>query len=328
MIQPHHIDYLLDDLGPDERAEVEARVATDPDEAAALERLRLTLSMLESDLDAGSPPAGLADRTLARLNALFARAAKPAAAEPEVEFDTGAVVPPVHAPEPRRRTESTDRPEYRWVGGRFRGDLVVACGIGLIAVGMVLSFVNRARHASDVAACQNNLLTLHEGLAGYADTHGDRFPEIGTRAYPTAETFVSALAEAGQCPPGFRPRCPAGPAIPSRSLSTPVTYTYSLGHLGANGAVEGLYRSVDSREENDLVPISSDYPVASVAVAPDATSPHGWGHNVLYLAGNVRFAKTAAVGVYGDDAYRNQFGRVAAGVDRNDAVLGAGSARP
>jgi hypothetical protein len=328
MIQPHHIDYLLDDLDTDERAEVEARVATDPDEAADLDRLRLTLSMLEADVDAGPPPAGLADRTLARLNVLFAEAAKPTA-EPEVDFDPGAAVPPPQASEPRRRNESTDRPEYRWVGGRFRGDLVVACGIGLIAVGMVLSFINRARHASDVAACQHNLLTLHQGLAGYADTHGDRFPEVGTRAYPTADTFVSALAEAGQCPPGFQPRCPAGPATALRSHSpTPVTYTYSLGHLGVNGVVEGLYRSVDPREENDLLPISSDYPVASVAVAPGATSPHGWGHNVLYLAGNVRFAKTAAVGAYGDDAYRNQFGRVAAGVDRTDAVLGAGSARP
>lgn len=328
MIQPHHIDYLLDHLDPEERAEVELRVATDSDEAVAFERLRLTIGRLEAELDDRPPPVGLADRTLAHLERLFAHVAEPATPGYEANFDPGRVTVVADAPEPRRSLP-TDRPEYRWVGGRFRGDLMVACGIGLIAVGMVLSFVNRARHASDVAACQQNLLTLHQGLSGYADTHGNRFPEIGTRAYPTADSFVSALAEAGHCPPGFHPRCPAGSVIPSRSLSsTPVTYTYSLGHRGANGAVLGPHRSTGSGEENDLVPISSDYPVASAAVAPDVTSPHAWGHNVLYLAGHVRYATTAAVGVNGDDVYRNQLGRVGAGIDRTDSVLGSGSARP
>lgn len=327
MIQPQHIDYLLDRLDADDRTEVEARLATDLDELAALERLRLTLALLELDRDEIPAPAGLAERTLARVTS-FQQAEIEAAAEPEVDFGPGTVLPGADAPEPRRRVRSTDRPEYRWVGGRFRGDMLVACGIGLIAVGMVLSFVNRVRHANDVAACQQNLLTLHRGLAGYADAHGDRFPQIGSQSYPTAETFVSALTEAGQCPPDFRPRCPAGPALPTRAHSTPVTYTYTLGHRAPNGRVEGLSRSLDWNEENDLIPISSDYPVASAAVAPEATSPHSRGHNVLYLAGNVRFATTAAVGISGDDAYRNQFGRVAAGVDRTDTVLGAGSARP
>ena len=75
-------------------------------------------------------------------------------------------------------------------------------------------------------------------------------------------------------------------------------------------------------DENDLMPICADIPFGAVG------APHSHGQNVLFAGGNVRFATVPTVGVNGDDIYRNMLGRVAAGVDRADAVLGVGFDRP
>lgn len=209
---------------------------------------------------------------------------------------------------------------------------MVAAGISLVAVGLVLSFVNRARYASELAACQNNLRVLHQGLDGYADTHAGRFPQVGTDPYPTAGTFVKALADAGQYPAGFYPTCPAAPRpVPAAAAEppvSPVAYAYPLGHRTPEGVVLGLGRSTDPTGENDLLPVAADYPMSAAAPGTGPTSPHRWGHNVLYVGGNVRFANVSTVGVDGDDIYRNQLGQVAAGVTRVDAVLGRAGDRP
>ena len=49
---------------------------------------------------------------------------------------------------------------------------------------------------------------------------------------------------------------------------------------------------------------------------------------VLYMHGNVRATTSAAVGPNGDDIFRNHYGRVAAGVNRADAVLGRAGDQP
>src|SRR6185503_1248134 len=131
--------------------------------------------------------------------------------------------------------------------------------------------------------------------SGYADTHGGRYPQVGTGAYPTADSFVQALADAGQCPPGFCAICPA-----SRSDAAAISYAYPLGHRAANNVVLGEWRSTEAGAENDLIPIAADYPVAAAAPGGGPTSGHRYGQNVLYMGGNVRFAAVATVGVNGD----------------------------
>ncbi|MDB5310716.1 MAG: hypothetical protein JWO38_4918 [Gemmataceae bacterium] len=336
MTDEDFIGYALDLLDPDERAAVDAHLTANPGAAAQFDLIRAALAPLEADREDDPPPPALATRTVARLAAcLVAEGTRPA--EPTPVDDVLRSVPSlsVSPPTPTHRPVPTDGPESRAVGGRFRADLVVAAGIGLVAVGLALSFVNRARHANDLLACQNNMQTLHQGLTGYADAHAGRFPQVGVEGYPTAGSFVSALVDAGQCPPGFHPICPAAPRpdptdVPT-GLSAPVTpvaYAYPLGHRAPGGAVLGVWRSADPADENDLIPIAADYPTAAASPGSGPTSPHGWGHNVLYIGGNVRFATTSAVGVNGDDIYRNQFGQVAAGVDRSDAVLGRAQDRP
>jgi hypothetical protein len=300
MNQVDYIGYALDLLDADARHAVDVHLAANPDDVARLDRVRAALAVLQADREDDAPPTDLAARTIARVAAEF----------PEAETRA--------EPSSLLRSRSSDQPEARTLGGRFRADIFVAAGIGVIAVGLLLSFVNRAWHASEVAACQNNLRILYLGLSGYADTHEGRYPQVGTETYPTADSFVQALADAGQCPPGFSALCPA--ATPG--AAAPVSYAYPLGHRAPNNVVLGQWRSTDLGAENDLIPIGGDYPVAAAAPGGGPTSGHRYGQNVLFMGGNVRFAAVATVGVNGDDIYRNQLGEVAAGVNRVDTVLG------
>ncbi len=299
MAHDDFVGYALDLLDADERFAVEARLAGDPAAAAQVERVRAIAALLELDRDDLEPPADLATRTISLLESELAHPSTLEAA---------------------RKAFSTDQPEGRSFARRFRGDLVVAAGIGLFVVGLALSFVARARQANEMLACQNNLLTLHQGLSGYADAHEGRFPKVGTEAYPTADAFVQALKDAGQCPATFHAICPAANA--DAPPPAPISYTYALGHRTANNVVLGEWRSTDPAVENDLIPIAADCPAAAAAPSDGPTSAHRTGHNVLFVGGNVRFAMTATVGVNGDDIFRNQLGAVAAGVTRVDTVLG------
>ena len=307
------IGYVLNLLEVDERVAVEAHLAANPDALVEVERVRAAFAPLEADREAPLPPRGLATRTISRLACELVETEP----KPPLDKNTPSTI------EMAVRYYSGDGAETRSVGGRFRFEIFVALGIGFLAIGLGLSFVGRVRQANEVASCQNNLRTLHQGLSGYADTHDGRFPQVGTEAYPTAGTFVQALTDAGQCPPGFHANCPAAATRPDPHNSVlQVSYTYALGHRTPGNVVLGQWRSNNSHSENDLIPIAADYPCTSAAPGGGPTSGHRLGHNVLFLGGNVRYATTANVGVNGDDIYRNQLGEVAAGVNRVDAVLG------
>jgi len=206
--------------------------------------------------------------------------------------------------------------------------MIVACGIALFAGGLIFSAVGKLRAQNQVLVCQSNLHTLHTGLSGYADTHGGRYPQVGTETNPTADSFVAALADAGQVPPGFRACCPADPAATLASkTATPVGYTYSLGYRTPGGGLQGFHRPT-AGGEHDLVPISADYPTATAAPAAGPLCPHSVGMNVLLAGGNVRHTASPLVGPKGDDIYRNIYGQVAAGANQDDVVLGRPGDRP
>ena len=320
------LGYVLDLLDPAERAAVGAHLLTHPADAARADAVRAALAPLAVDRLPDPPPEALALRTLARV------AQHVADTEPRSRPDHATAADVVRAAlgSPKRRLgPPTDRPESRALGGRFRGELLVAASIGLFAVGFVLSAVSRVRFNSEVAACQNNLRAIHQGLTNYSDRNGGQFPQIGGSAYPTAETFVSALA-ATEFPSGFLPSCPAesrSDADARSGLVQVVKYAYTLGHRSPTGDVLGLRRA-DYLDETDCVPIAADYPLPSGFPGSGMTSPHVRGNNVLFVGGNVRFATTTMVGMNGDDIYCNRNGQVAAGIDRADAVLGRAGDRP
>ena len=334
------IGYLLDALDPDDRVAVEARLRADPDAAVRLDQLRLALVPLEADREPDPAPAGLAVRAVARLAAHLVehepRLTGPAA-EPTRPADLAALLAegpapasaPLASPAPPRPLPRAPReaPETRAVGGRLRPDLFVAGGIALFAAGLVFSAVGKLRAQHEVTACQNALRTLHTGLAGYADTHEGRYPQVGVASAPTADSFIATLAQAGQLPADFRAACPACPA-PDPAGAPAVGYTYTLGYRAPGGGLAGLRRPDGTPSEHDLLPISADYPTAAAAPAAGPVCPHGWGMNVLFVGGHVRVTTSQFVGPGEDDIFRNRLGQVAAGVDRTDVVLGRPGDRP
>jgi prepilin-type processing-associated H-X9-DG protein len=342
------IGYLFDLLDPGDRAAVAARLEADPELAARLDRLRADaapmLSVMEAEREESpEPPPGLALRAIeAVARHVVATEPRPAGddtgeaavaaflrehAEPprELEFDTGTRArgsPSAPRRQPRP-APPPDGPEFR-SGGRLRADLLVAASIAFVGLALVVSGVAKARHDARVVACQNSMRTLYDGLSGYADTDPQRrYPQIGTPAHPTAETFAASLSDLGYLPAGYAPGCPAVPERPA--------YAYTLGFRGPDGQLLGLRRPTDgsaAEGEGALMPIAADYPSGSAAPADGPLSPHGRGMNVLFVGGNVRLTTSPHVGPRGDDIYRNFFGNVAAGASPADAVLGRAGDRP
>ncbi len=338
------IGFLLEALNSVEQDAIAAELRANPIAAARLDHLRSALAPLSAEREfVAEPPANLALRTVSRLAAHLAHHEPPQSVESDhgtllavaeaMESDYAPDVHPLAFPSvpPPMRRAPREEPEARAVGGRFRPDLIVACGIALFAGGLIFSAIGKLRAQNQVLVCQSNLRTLHTGLAGYADIHGGKYPQIGTETNPTADSFVAALTDAGQVPVGFRACCPADPAAPvvpaGTASTTPVGYTYTLGYRSPTGDLLGIRRS-NGGDEHDLVPISADYPTAIAAPVAGPLCPHTPGMNVLCAGGNVRHTTTPLIGPNGDDIYRNISGRVAAGENANDVVLGRPGDRP
>jgi hypothetical protein len=179
----------------------------------------------------------------------------------------------------------------------LRADVGVALCLGFLTVTLGVSALAKLRADSRTVACQERLRELHTAFAGYGDTHAGRLP------MPTGHGFAAELVRSGQMPAGLPLDCPADPA------GTPAPFHYTLGYVGPAGLLVGP-RLTDP----DGRPLAAD--------APAGTSPHRGGQNVLFAGGRVRFATAPTAGLAGDHIYRNDAGRVRAGLHPLDAVLG------
>ncbi len=106
-----------------------------------------------------------------------------------------------------------------------------------------------------------------------------------------------------------------------------------MGYQDASGQLHGL-RVDHATNDNDLIPVMADRPSFNqvqgvfVDATPNSRNHDSKGQNVLYLGGAVRFVTNPRIGAYGDDIYLNQQNRIAAGLHRLDAVLGASDFKP
>jgi prepilin-type processing-associated H-X9-DG protein len=332
------IGYLIGALSPHERRGVEAALNQNPSAMTRLEHLRAKLLPLEAERDPVAPPLALAERTVRRLEMYLCSlehemsspsghvssgtTVETAVKEP---LPSGASLAESAAPFGAQKTGSAyrDGPETRTVGGRFRPDLLVACGIALFAFGLVLTAVGKARAHYQMLACQKNLQDLHAALTGYAETHDGQYPLVGRDA--TADSFAATLVEAGQLPPDYKVGCPVSTAD---EPTNPVQYTYSLGFQTTTGQLLGLRREDKTNTSYDLMPIAADFPTAPAAPFSGPVCAHAPWMNVLFVGGHVRCTNSALIGPNGDDIYRNVNGQVAAGLGFSDAVLGRPGDKP
>lgn len=295
------LGYAMDALPPAEAAELERHLAADPAARAELARIRRLLDRLAADRPDPVPPPGLALSTIIRtVEHVVEHRLLDASPSADTLDDFALDPPPVSEP-------AAVAPVARWWQGwggwaGRRADAAVAAGIGLLAVGLGLSFVSKQHAARDRLACEQGLHDLHTGLVGYADTHGGRLPHPGTTAVPTAGAFADQLARSGQW--SGRPVCPGQPAVL-------VGYVYTLGHRDATGELVGP-RLVGFDLPADRLPLVADL----------RGGPHPGGQNVLFAGGQVRFVTVPTVGPSLDDIYTNDAGRVRAGLHVRDASLG------
>jgi prepilin-type processing-associated H-X9-DG protein len=325
--EPDYLGYALKSLGPQERADMEAILRADPSAAKTLNQVQKTVEWLALDAHQ-SPPVGLIERTLARID----------------NVDTAGR---------DLETPKSDTKTLRWPGRRLI-ELAVAAAVLATATGLVVSWVgglNSQRsggHANpaQLTQCQNNLRTLYQSLQSYSDKHQQQFPNVSTAL--DAPRNVAGLVfpmmwDAGVFPADGNLACPgaggAGPNIQFSVLDVRgmdkatfqewtnalrSCYAYSLGYRN-QGQI-----SADSREEGELasrMPLMSDSSPPN-PLAGNSLSHGGLGQNVLFCDGHVTFCPSRLVGVDRDDIFLNRANKVAAGLDRRDAVLASGPGNP
>jgi hypothetical protein len=318
------VGYLLNALDADTQRQVEAHLQTDAEAARRLELLRQALAPLAADAEVPEPTPGLWLRTLARVGEARAH-----------DLPRAPTTLPLRRP-------ATSRPRWR------RTDVLVAAAILLALFSLVPPGVVKLQLNRNKLSCQDNLRVFHQALQGYCDLNGNNFPMVEAKPpLHFAGSFVPQLHESGVLNPDVRVSCAPGGKVPPHLtrrelgdllLEDPEAfdrlirelagcYAYTLGFRDQEGNLHGLRREPGM----DLMPILADRPpfVRLPSPVEMSNSPNhgGTGQNVLHVGGDVRFCTQRGVGPNGDDIYLNQKHRVAAGVDANDAVLGASAAQ-
>ena len=313
------VGYLMGALEESESRMVDAALA-DPREGAALqrdlERLRAAMRPLARDRAAVAPPPGLAQRTLAFVQANAAsRPMLSPAAEPPATVG----------------------------GARLWLDRMIIAATALAASVLVGPLLLDAITESRSRRAERNLQKLSTGLQGYAESH--RFyptpPDSGplSRAGLYAPTLVSEhrlVADDGSVlVPGARRGQKKDFRVPTldelrAAVGTPRfdelvremggDFGYTLGHRDASGR---LIPNLNRRREHH--PIMADAPDPCC----EKSSNHPGGiHYVLFEDGHVERVFFDDLHDDGDHLYRNEDGETAAADDPEDAVIGDSHHQP
>ena len=322
------VGHLLGAIEPSESKAIEMALA-DPLSGPALrqdlDRLQLALKPLAGDRDVLPAPAGLAGRTM-RFIVEQEAAAKASASRP--------------LPMPRGLTAEDAPPQGR--GGRAWLDRAIMAASALAACVLVAPLLLDSISQARARRAERNLLKTSGALQGYADAHRvfPTPPDSGplSRAGLYAPTLVSEqrlVADDGTL------ICPDTPLSRSGTFRVPTLeelnaavgtpqfeemvrtmggdYGYTLGHRDASGA---LLPNRDRRRAHH--PLMADAPNDG----GERSSNHPDGiHHVLFEDGHVK--RLLPGDLHGDDhLFKNHDGKVAAGIDEEDAVIGDSEDQP
>lgn len=349
-VREHLLGYLLDALEPEEAEQVQQALTQTPRLNADLESLAAHLAELEIDREPHDPPPGLAANTCRWLAVQL---------DDEETADTVADAfdpPSSHASQSVHESAavgqrvvgqaaSSIHPRLGPVAGRegqaFRNwsfaDFFVAGGIAVAAAFLFLPALAHSRFDAQRQACQNNLRQLGMALASYAEIHGGSFPRIpteGNRAF--AGIFAPVLKDGGFLEDSTNLSCPSSDVVRSwpqwniPKLSDIDTaqgkllgdlQTKASGGFGYNvGWIQGdEYRGTVNRQR-PFFALVSDAP--SSLETDQQSDNHGRrGQNVLFEDGHYSFLRRCTGRECLDELFRNRAGRVAPGLDENDAVI-------
>lgn len=313
------VAYLLDDLCPERRADVERRLETDPAWRRELERLQECLSAT-GDAErccVEDPPRDLVYKTCCFVE----RAGEGAGARAAAGMSPAAI----------RVGRGS-----RW----SLADLTVGGGV-LLALGMLMvPALRESRDASRRAACENNLRILSSALFDYQEQRGHRLPRVlseagsGEFALELVDSGVisrEALADALICPdsPLADERFAGAWRLPTRAELAAArgeerrrlliwlggAYAYRVGYFDENRDYREVAYTGDTAE-----PVMADAPQLSVAGVRSANHG-GCGQVVMYQGHCVKFRVNADLAAAVDNIYLNQKGQHAAGLERRDIVL-------
>jgi len=327
-VRDNLVGYVCGALDEEESRAVESGLA-DPQCGPQLSRdlgmLRRAVAPLACDHDVFAPPPGLAERTLAFIAAHQSRQPLPTPSSGRTIFA------------PRGEAEvSGSRRSGAWL------DKAVMAATALAACILVAPLLLDAIKESRELRAKRNLQNVGLALHGYAESH--RFfptpPETGplSRAGLYAPTLVSEqriVADDGTllCPDSALARR-GGFRVPSleelrAAVGTPQfdefvetmggDYGYTLGHRDATGT---LHPNFNRRRVH--FPIMADAPDDDYEQSRN--HPDGI-HHVLYEDGHVQTVRRHALHAV-DHLFRNRLGKVAAGVDPEDAVIGHSRDQP
>jgi hypothetical protein len=310
------IGYLLDALDESERLDVEAHLSRHPETRTRLEALRRVLAPLKADAEPPEPPRHLVLATIARVA--------------EEQCRSLPVAPP-----PSRRSVAP------WRGPR-RSDLLAAAVLFILVGGLSVPWILQMWYTYGRFACADNMRQFWVAMQNYSGQHEGDYPKVpGSGSQSFAAVFVPKLCEAGlkyhlacdslasrnEKPATLSEleelwRQPNQEKFQHRARHLAGNYAYSLGYRD-NGVLKGPCRS-----DNPYQPLLADH--RPDVTGSDDNSPNhgGYGQNVLYNNGNVRWCTNPYNGPDRDNIYLNRDGKMEAGVDPEDTVLGAGDASP
>jgi len=329
------LGYLLDALEPDERHRVEEELCRNPQLQRELELLDEGLEPLRAIEEPIVPPAGLAERTCARLASYRLR---------ESSGDRGGAAQQARGGGCGTAAIVSDESVYAC--RRTMADLVVAAGVVFAAALLFFPAIEHSRQVARRDACMNKLMQIHLALAEYAMRNYGYFPAI--EPGETAGIYAVRLQEGGYingdgwniCP-GTARRWEMGAAddklghVPTRrelqvaDRAERARWTRSMG--GTYGSTLHFYQGdrycCTKDRRRATFAIMSDMP-PTLLVGMDRSCHGGCARNVLYEDGHVRFQATCLAEGCGDNIFQNDLGYVAAGVRAGDAVIGRSEARP
>jgi hypothetical protein len=327
------VAYLLDDLCPERRAEVERRLASDPAWQREFDRLKECFAStedpekcIEESTQNDGPPQDLVSRTCRCVRTIdHLKRRSPATAAFTASGALGGA--------------------SRW----SMADLAVAAGVLAVLGMLVLPALRESRDASRRISCQNNLQTLASGMFKFQEDHGGWLPTVAPDQ-PAGLYSVALAEDAGLdrrelahllvCPESdLADRISRGDTvlyIPSYAELAQLEgqqranflrtlggiYAYRVGYRDKQGA----YHQVKYTGELEQPMLTDPPQVASIGVR--SGSHDGCAQNVAYQGLSTRLRYNCDLAASRDPIFLNYDGEHAAGCSEEDVVMLRGDAFP